>query len=79
MPDTPEPASVTNTIRPSGQYAGTPPTPPLPSQSFAGLSVIDCRGVPDLTPTVTTETAADAKPQPVKAEAKTHAAMPATI
>ena len=35
MPLMPAPTSVTNSIRPAAQYAGTPPRPPLPSQSFA--------------------------------------------
>ena len=33
-----QPTSLTNNILPASQYAGVPPTPPLPSQSFAGLS-----------------------------------------
>ncbi len=38
FPPIPGPASVTNSIWPCGHHAGTPPTPPLPSQSLPAFS-----------------------------------------
>src|SRR5689334_2923795 len=45
-PPKPLPTSLTKSIRPASQYAGTPPTPPAPSESLAVFNCSDCHGAP---------------------------------